>query len=247
MLQELCWQDFLRHRPGTAPKSIREARLSFCPTWQWQRQSAESDMGSNPQTEQAASKIHPFCRGARSCAGSACGHRSWGQRPGGHGSRDVRCYVTNARTHTCSDARRVATAPRWCRAAATPELELTRTKLSPGAVARLQPAHRDGPEALPVPATRQVLAATKLSDFAGWVPDSTQHQPALPAVPGVAMRAGVLGFFQGLRPGRGPHSATKPPRHGGPACACTCCGQHSGGPPAGVEAAQRKRSTSVVK
>ena len=164
--------------------------------------------------------------------------------------RTITCHIMSQmriQTHTCSDARRVATAPRWCRAAATPELELTRTKLSPGAVAQLQPAHRDGPEALPVPVTRQVLAATKLSDFAGWVPDSTQHQPALPAVPGVAMRAGVLGFFQGLRPGRGPHSATKPPRHGGPACACTCCGQHSGGPPAGVEAAQRKRSTSVVK
>ena len=113
--------------------------------------------------------------------------------------RTITCHIMSQmriQTHTCSDARRVATAPRWCRAAATPELELTRTKLSPGAVAQLQPAHRDGPEALPVPVTRQVLAATKLSDFAGWVPDSTQHQPALPAVPGVAMRAGVLGLVQ---------------------------------------------------
>ena len=53
-------------------------------------------------------------------------------------------------------------------------------------------------------------------------------------VPGVAMRAGVLGFFECPWPGRSPDGATKPPGHGGPACACTCCGQHSGGPPAGI-------------
>ena len=96
--------------------------------------------------------------------------------------RTITCHIMSQmriQTHTCSDARRVATAPRWCRAAATPELELTRNPAL--GLSHCSPRTETGRKRSPLhPLGRSSHPAARLSDFGGWAPDSTQPASTSP-------------------------------------------------------------------